>query len=185
MNIIFESTDAMGKDTQIALLERELEKRGKAVHILHYSNIRLDSNSQIETASKIRYREMFNVMKNITDPNVFIFNRAHLGETVYSPLYRNYNGDYVFDYEKEYLNQQHPKTFLIVFTDDVDNVIARDIARNDGKSFTLDKDKKQKEIELFEQAYEKSSLCKKLVKLNNRTPEQIFNEDIKPFIFGE
>lgn len=185
MNIIFESTDAMGKDTQIQLLEKELEQRGKAVHILHYSNIKLNNNSQIEVASKIRYREMFNIMKNINDPNIVIFNRAHLGETVYSPLYRGYNGDYVFEYEKEYILKQHPQTYLIVFTDDVDKVIARDLARNDGKSFSLDRDMKEKEIKAFERAYKMSSLYKKLVNLNGRKPEQIFEEDIKPFIFGE
>ena len=35
-----------------------------------------------------------------TDINL-IFNRSHLGETVYSPLYRGYSGDYVFDIEKK------------------------------------------------------------------------------------
>ena len=36
MNIIIEGADALGKDTQISFIEKEFEKRSKAVHIVHY-----------------------------------------------------------------------------------------------------------------------------------------------------
>ena len=35
-------------------------------------------------------------LKDDLDINL-IFNRSHLGESVYSPLYRGYSGDFVFD----------------------------------------------------------------------------------------
>ena len=71
-------TDALGKDTQIALIEKEFEKRSKAVHIVHYSNIKLDTNDAIKVASQIRYREMFNLMSSVPENNVLIFNRCTL-----------------------------------------------------------------------------------------------------------
>lgn len=174
----------MGKGTQIAFIEKEFEKRNKAVHIVHYSNIKLDTNEDIKLASQIRYREMFRLMSVLPNENVLIFDRAHLGETVYSPIYRKYSGDFVFDYEKDYVNHNNPVTKLIVFTDTPEAVIERDKKRGDGLSFSLDVEKKREEIAAFERAYEMSSLDKKLIHLNGRTPEQIWEEDVYPFIFG-
>lgn len=183
MNIIIEGADALGKDTQIALIEKEFEKRSKAVHIVHYSNIKLDSNDDIKIASQIRYREMFKLMSVVPNENVLILNRSHIGEAVYSPMYRNYNGDFVFDFEKDYVNHNNPVTKLIVFTDTPEAVIERDKKRGDGLSFSLDVDKKRQEIEAFERAYNMSCLDKKLIHLNGRTPEEIWEEDVYPFIF--
>ena len=184
MNIIVCGADALGKSTQIALIEKEWEKRNKAVHIIHYSNIKLDTNDAIKVASQIRYREMFKLMSVVPENNVLIFDRAHLGETVYSPIYRNYSGDFVFDFEKDYVKCEHPETKLIVFTDTPEAVIERDKKRGDGLSFSLDIDKKKQELEAFERAYTMSVLDKKLIYLNGRTPEQIWKEDVYPFIFG-
>lgn len=178
--------DAMGKSTQIQLIENELERRHKAVHIVHYSNIKFTKdNKEIENASALRYREMFNLMKKTDDTNVIIFDRAHLGETVYSPLYRGYTGDFVFQFEKDFIEGEHPETKLILFTDTVENVIARDKARGDGLSFTLDPEKKADELKAFDMAFENSWLDKKRISLNGRTPEEIYEQDVFPFIFGD
>lgn len=184
MNIIIEGTDALGKDTQISFIEKEFEKRGKAVHIIHYSNIKLDTNEDIKIASQIRYREMFNLISDVPENNVLILNRSHIGEAVYSPIYRKYNGDYVFHFEKEFVDRDASNTKLIVFTDTPEAVIERDKKRGDGLSFSLDLDKKKQELEAFERAYEMSSLNKKLIHLNGRSPEEIWEQDVKPFIFG-
>ena len=55
MNIVIEGCDAMGKGTQIALIEKEFEKLAAAVHIIHYSNIKLE---KLEGALKIIAREL-------------------------------------------------------------------------------------------------------------------------------
>lgn len=184
MNVIVCGADALGKSTQISFIEKEFEKDHKAVHIIHYSNIKLDTVEEIEQASKIRYREMFNLMSNVPENNILIFDRAHLGESVYSPIYRKYNGDYVFHFEKEFVDRDSSNTKLIVFTDTPEAVIERDKKRGDGLSFSLDLDKKKQELEAFERAYEMSSLNKKLIHLNGRSPEEIWEQDVKPFIFG-
>ena len=185
MNIIVEGCDCTGKDTQIKFIETEFERLKKAVHIFHYSNITLDSNKNIENASKIRYREMFNLLNKSDDLNVFIMNRSHLGEAVYSPIYRGYSGDYVFDYEKDFMIKEHQNTKLILLIDDPEKIIERDKARGDNNSFSLDIDKKKTEIVLFERAFDKSFLDKKMIHLNGRTAEDIYENEIKPFIFNK
>lgn len=184
MNILIEGVDCVGKDTQIRFLETEFEKLGKVVHIIHYSNIKLENNENIEIASKLRYREMFNLLNKSDDLNIFIFNRSHLGEMIYGPIYRNYSGNYVLDFEKDFMKNEHQDTKLILFTDDAEAIIKRDKERNDGQSFSLDPEIKKKEIELFDNAFEKSILNKKRIKLEGRDAEQIWGEEVKPFIFS-
>ena len=67
--------------------------------------------------------------------------------------------------------------FIIDESDDIafGSVIERDKKRGDGLSFSLDVDKKRQEIEAFERAYNMSCLDKKLIHLNGRTPEEIWD----------
>lgn len=181
-------TDALGKDTQIQKIKDESEKRGISVHILHYSNIKVfgNDNKKIREASYKQFRDMFKLINFAAseDSMNLILNRAHLGECVYSPLYRNYNGDFVFEEEKTFIWQDNLKRIkLILFTDDVEAIIKRDKERNDGLSFSLDPEMKKKELELFDKAFEKSILNKKRIELKGRDAEQIWNEEVKTFIF--
>lgn len=181
-------TDALGKDTQIQKIKDESERRGISAHILHYSNIKVfgNDNKKIREASYKQFRDMFKLINFAAseDSMNLILNRAHLGECVYSPLYRNYNGDFVFEEEKTFIWQDNLKRIkLILFTDDVEAIIKRDKERNDGQSFSLDPEMKKKELELFDKAFEKSILNKKRIELKGRDAEQIWNEEVKTFIF--
>lgn len=61
-----------------------------------------------------------NMMKLIVGGDSrLIFDRAHLGEFVYSPLYRNYSGEYVFDLERTYGLQQRGDVRLILLAEDL------------------------------------------------------------------
>lgn len=185
MNVLIEGCDCLGKDTQINFIEKEFEKRNQVVHIIHYSNIKLDTNEAIKKASELRYREMFNLLNSVKYPNNLVLNRSHIGESTYSPIYRSYSGDFVFDFEKDFVNKDHQPTKLIVFTDDAEKCLERDKKRNDGKSFSLELEKRKQEIKAFERAYEMSVLDKKLIHLKGRTPEEIWEQDVKPFIFED
>lgn len=181
-------TDALGKDTQIQKIKDESERRGISAHILHYSNIKVfgNDNKKIREASYKQFRDMFKLINFAAseDSMNLILNRAHLGECVYSPLYRNYNGDFVFEEEKTFIWQDNLKRIkLILFTDDVEAIIKRDKERNDGLSFSLDPEMKKKELDLFDKAFEKSILNKKRIELKGRDAEQIWNEEVKTFIF--
>jgi len=188
MTIAIEGVDALGKSTQIQKIKEEFEKRGISVHILHYSNIKAfgNDNQKIREASYKQYRDMLKLANYAAseDSMVLILDRSHIGEAVYSPLYRDYNGDFVFEEEKTFIWQDNLKRIkLILFTDDAEAIIKRDKERNDGQSFSLDPEMKKKELDLFDKAFEKSILNKKRIELKGRDAEQIWNEEVKPFIF--
>lgn len=188
MTIIAEGVDALGKSTQIQKIKEEFEKQGVSVHILHYSNIKAfgNDNKKIREASYKQYRDMLKLANYAAseDSMALILDRSHIGEAVYSPLYRDYNGDFVFEEEKTFLWQDNLKRIkLILFTDKAEAIIKRDKERNDGQSFSLDPEMKKKELELFDKAFEKSILNKKRIELKGRDAEQIWNEEVKTFIF--
>lgn len=183
--ILVEGCDAMGKGTQIEKIKSFYEKKGFPVHIIHYSNVKgLSSSKEIKKYSEALYKDMFELCKETNGDRVLILDRAHLGEYVYSPMYRDYDGSYVFDLEKDLLGFEWAKVKLMLFTDDVKAVLKRDKDRNDGKSFTLDPEKKAEELEMFNKAFELSSLKKHKIELKGRTPDEIFEEDVKPFLLG-
>jgi len=176
MVYIFEGVDNVGKGTQIQKLKRHLEEKGELVHILHYSNIKGDN---IEERSKQYYYEMFNLIKFATFNKInLILDRAHGGETVYSPIYRNYSGDYIYDIEQNFGNRILQNITLFVFTDDPENLIDRE----DGQSFSTEFEKKRDEIVKFIDFFEKSKIKNKaLINIQDMDIEQVFNK-MKEFI---
>ncbi len=194
MVVIFDSVDAIGKDTQIERLVQLAHKKGIITHILHYSNIKgLDDNksnlrgpSSIHDFSKVRdlsveqYQSIFTFMRDVAIPSkdLFIYNRAHLSEYVYSPMYRNYDGYYVFALEKTILaDKLSDNIYLFSFIDDPKKIIERDIARGDGQSFSLDFDKKQEELNRFKEAFNLSGISKKyLIDIENKTIDDVANK---------
>jgi len=171
MIIICEGPDNVGKGTQIIKIKRHLEEQGKLVHVLHYSNIKGDN---IEQRSHQYYWEMFDFIKfSIFNNRSLILDRAHGGETVYSPIYRNYSGDYVYELESKFGNTILSNCLLIVFTANPETLIQRD----DGLSFTVELMKKQKEIDLFKLFYEKSHIKNKCyIDITGKNPDEVFEE---------
>jgi thymidylate kinase len=188
MVVIFDSVDAIGKDTQIEKLVQEAHKRGIITHILHYSNIKgLKDNNAVRDLSVKQYQSIFTFMKDVAIPSkdLFIYNRAHLSEYVYSPMYRNYDGYYVFALEKTILKDSLSKDiYLFSFTDNPEKIIERDKERGDGQSFSLDLDKKKQELDMFKEAYNLSSIYRKnLINIENKSIDDVADE-INQTVFG-
>ena len=104
--IIIEGTDNVGKDTQQDLIIKNMSNH--VFHKLHYSSLPFKDDKDKHAAySKDLYETMFQLMiksksaetEDDLDINI-IFNRSHLGESIYSPLYRGYSGDYFFSISK-------------------------------------------------------------------------------------
>jgi hypothetical protein len=114
-----------------------------------------------------------------------IFDRFHLGEAVYSPMYRGYSGDYVFELEKKFmLDFGGPSSGLfarrvclvLLVADNVDN-----LAPDDGLSH--DPDQKDLEQSMFVDCFRRSRIPNKVqIQVNEtvsgamRKPMDIFNE---------
>tara|TARA_R110000868_G_C10973188_1_gene771459 strand:+ start:13100 stop:13681 length:582 start_codon:yes stop_codon:yes gene_type:complete len=105
-----------------------------------------------------------------------IFDRGHLGECVYAPLYRKYSGDYVFDIEAKVPEGTHVKLILLTTSN-------FDICVDDGESFNFDN--KEAEQQLFINAFNRSELPKVMVDVYDpktgtfKTPEAILNEVLR------
>lgn len=166
MFIIIEGPDRVGKDTLIKSIKNYYNN--VIFQTLHFSNVKHSTKEDTILYNEKLYKNMFDIMLYIMLYNIsqnenfgIICNRSHLGEMVYGPLYRGYSGDYVLRIERLYkifLNLWQ-KLALVVLIDKPENLIARD----DGQSFTADLALKQKEIDLFKQAYERTSIKNKLL----------------------
>jgi thymidylate kinase len=88
-----------------------------------------------------------------------IFDRWHLGEAVYSPMYRFYNGDYVFDLEKNACVDLNPNIRLILLTEDFQ--IARHFV-DDGESLGA-VEQREEEQDRFLVAFHKSNIVDKRI----------------------
>ena len=171
--VIFEGLDRCGKDTQIGLLQKKFYP--EIWHTFHYSKIPFDEIPQHKEYSKALYEDMFSMMvDNSNHSRNLIFNRSHLGESVYAPLYRGYGGDYIFDIEKKFTESGtlDKSLYLITLVNDPEILIKRD----DGDGFTKDAAGIQVEKEKFERAHRKTSIKNKLlINCGIMTPNEIAN----------
>lgn len=87
-----------------------------------------------------------------------IFDRWHLGEAVYSPMYRLYNGDYVFDFERNH-NLDAGDIRLILLTEDFS--VSRHFV-DDGQSLGTINDREE-EQDRFVAAFNRSIIRDKRI----------------------
>lgn len=151
MRIVVEGLDRVGKSLLITNIIKSIGYH----HVLHYgkpiqSPIYNNSLEEYQTQSFI---QGFELLINNTD---IIFDRFILGEYVYSPRYRDYNGDYVFEYEKKYKINNYDDIFLILLTCSDTSIMVDD---DDSHDFS----KKDEEQLDFIKAYEKSIITHKLM----------------------
>jgi hypothetical protein len=100
---LIEGIDGVGKNK---LIDRLLDRLGYHL-VIHYerpSSLAFYAGSGRSAAERLfqeaSFRTLFQILQH-GEVRV-IANRAHLGEVVYAPLYRNYPGDYVFELERQF-----------------------------------------------------------------------------------
>lgn len=118
-------------------------------------------------------------------PETMIWNRSHLGEYVYSQMFRGGNPEVLknmlLEYERGFVSHN---VYLITLTADPDFFNSR---KSDGHELSKTLEQKTKELELFREAHEFSLISNKhLIKVDNsdnddglfifRTKEDILNE---------
>lgn len=103
-----------------------------------------------------QYYTFLNSMKLANSGARLIFDRWHLGEAVYAPLYRGYPGDYVFDLEARYQVADQNMVRLILLVEDF--TISKHFV-SDGGSF--DDSKREAEQQMFIDAFNKSTITDK------------------------
>lgn len=176
MVIILTGLDNVGKTTQTAKLQQILTD--KPLHQIHYTALKgFDDKSELINYTSKMYTQMFSMTKLFNDKAHFIIDRFHIDEAVYAPMYRSYSGDYVFEIEDMFNKTEFwNDVYLITFIDSIDNVIKRD----DGLSHSIDPKLKQKEIEGFIKAHDKSSIKNKyLMDIEGKDIDTVFKEICK------
>ena len=130
MKIVLDGIDNVGKSTIV-----------KALRHLNPTAFYHHASAMEKTIAKDFYRGYFSILNADCD---FIFDRGHLGEYVYSPLYRDYDGSYVFDMELG-LDDKDIKLVLLYSSN-------LEIIKDDGLSFNYEnRSYEQKQfIEAFE-----------------------------------
>lgn len=162
--IIFEGLDRCLKDTLIQKVKDFLPPS----HILHYSKPPKTKNQEVyqrDSFYQMFKLIAFNALFLPENKATLILNRSHIGEFVYSPIYREYDGSYVFDLEKKDLDVLQ-SVYLITL---VDSNLSAYLKRDDGNSFSSSNEEKiQMEIDRFKEASSKSYIPNKLlIDLNN------------------
>jgi thymidylate kinase len=173
--IIIEGMDRCGKDTQIALIQKKF--KNETFHVFHYAKVPFASSEEHISYNNRLYRDMFVMMfENLGFHRNFIFNRSHLGESVYSPRYRGYDGDYVFDIEKDYVDPMKDQLVMIVLVN-TPEILSK---REDGNSLADKTEDVVYEREAFIRGYEKSKISnKKLIECGTKSINEIHNEIIE------
>lgn len=179
MIYIIEGMDNCLKDTLIQLLRSHLTPQ---TQILKFSSPP-ENISAPENWQKRHFKDMFDLITlslNNSTRNI-ILNRAHLGEYVYSPIYRGYEGGWIFDLEQSFLKSanKHLQMIRLFVLFDSDNVQLK--KREDGKSLSgSDSKNMDRERQRFIKAFEKSKIpSKRIFNLSDFTIKGGYGEQVK------
>lgn len=171
MKFLIDGIDRLGKSTLVKNLQEELgyhlvvhydkpkDLRNHRLYNVDGKLAELSKEASLKIYQEQTNKYMFELMKS---PVPIIFDRTHLGEMVYAPLYRNYQGDYVFDEELSFIFQRPKNKDVLLILLTTSNF---EILKDDGQSFNWDK--KALEQELFKSAFNKSSLPKLRIDVHN------------------
>lgn len=175
--IIIEGLDRLGKDTLI----NSIKHAHGFYQVIHYSKPTMlecytnkDGNDPIETKrealfayQEASFHNLFRLLRDAKSSRL-IFNRAHLGEAVYSNMYRGYDGNYVFAMEDAYKIADAPETRMILL---IENFKISKHFIDDNESLGP-VEKREEEQELFIGAFHRSRIKdKKLVCVTSSTGE--------------
>ena len=173
---IVEAVDGLGKTTLIQGI-----KNVKGYYpIMHYQKPELleiyqEANSIISPLYEYQYATFVSMMQLIESKIPMIFDRSHIGEYIYAPMYRNYDGKYIFELEKQYnmANQYHTKLILLT-TSNWEYII------DDGKchDFTKRVEEQQRFIEAFDKSILPNKIKIDIAKPNGdrKTVEELLEE---------
>jgi hypothetical protein len=170
---IIEGIDRIGKGTVISEIKRQQGFKFTQHFVKpEILNCYAGADDPLKMYQNESFYEGFSLLAQCEIP--FIFDRFHLGEIVYSPRYRNYSGNYVYDIERNYEvnGWGHVKLILLTTSD-------FSILTDDGESF--DFTRKEEEQNAFIEAINNSLFLNKQVIdviSNNirKTPFEIYTE---------
>lgn len=179
--LIIEGPDRCGKNTLI----KNLTSQAENYVVRHFGSAKGESNFekrdfQFQFFKKefalAGSRNLFEMPDKERYPrDIWIWNRAHLGEFVYGKMYREtHPEEWVMQMEKLFGMDIDPSIYLLLLTADPEFLCRND----DGQSFSNDVDKKKSELYQFDVAFDQSRIMNKM-KLNvTNGGESYLDQDI-------
>ena len=169
MILIIEGMDNCGKSTLIKNLRKEYFSKTKT--LVHHST----SPPKVEDPNLWElehYELMFKKAEELdSDGWDIIFDRFHLGATVYGKKYRNMDPNEIFK-----IDSCHTDTVTIVLTDTYEGIMSRD----DGDSIEQSKEEYEETRESFVQAYSQSkSRNRKLINISEIGIDKLYDTVIQ------
>lgn len=158
MNYVVMGIDRIGKDT---FIENNFPGH-KKIHLT-----KPPEGVDPLVFSKTEYRDYFcNLAKN----DNLVYNRGHIDEFVYAPMYRKYPTEWLAEMEEEFRQPAANTVFILLYTDSFDMMV------DDGLSH--DFNRKEEEQELFHRYFDGSRMINKVkIKVNDgkeyRSPDLI------------
>jgi thymidylate kinase len=173
---IIEGLDRLGKSTLIENIQRE-SGFYQTVHMSKPKKLPFYERQTVVPPKLVEnnevlfmyQRDSFITMFNLIHSDAhLIFDRAHLGEAVYAPLYRGYSGDYVFELERAMNVNDAEGVRLILLTEDFKT--SKHFV-DDGESFDITK--REQEQQMFLNAVSRSRFKdKKIICVTDTTTGQ-------------
>jgi thymidylate kinase len=153
--ILLEGVDRTGKSS---LIQGILNTQGY-YQVMHFEKPKkLDYYTEGNPLFMYQLESFENAMILANSGARIIYDRAHLGEYVYS-RHRGYSGEYVFDLEKDHKIDQHPSLSLILLIEDFG--ISKHF-NDDGKSLGPVDERELEQI-MFIEAFFKSCIQDKKI----------------------
>jgi thymidylate kinase len=169
---VIEGVDGCGKSTLIRNLKKYFGSDVPVV--IHSGKPPANLRTKLELFDyQQKYFEnlLLEVIPRLVDYWPVILDRAHIGETVYAPIYRGYYPAYIWNLEREYQKKVKNSHFILLKTNDFD-------LRNDGNNF--DYHKLEEEQNKFIEHFENFKYSKKMVTVRSlgsfKEPEEILDE---------
>jgi thymidylate kinase len=166
--IICEGTDVIGKNTLIEGICDHYEYDNIMVRHFAKPPKDLDGKEALDFQMLTFICEN-NLLKHISErdkeiysyhESIVIYNRSYLGEYVYGQMFRNISKEElekkITNFEEYFISNYDPK--LVMLTADPSFCLERE----DGHSFSQTLEQKTREIELFDEVYDLSSIKDKL-----------------------
>jgi hypothetical protein len=163
-HLIIEGCDRTGKDSLI----KNLMKYCQNMVITHFSTPEGNTDEEKRKFQEISFEREFQkatfLIKNFDSPrktkmNLLVWNRAHLGEFVYGNLYRKTQPEeWVMNLEEKYNYDSKDEVYLLFLTASPSFLASKD----DGNSFSSSATDREKENQLFKQAFHESKIKNKL-----------------------
>ena len=150
-SIIIEGIDRLGKSTLVDGIVNQLGYHTK-IHLGKPEVLDIYKDLLVDPLKLYQQKTFHNMFKMIDSGADLIFDRGHLGEHVYAPLYRKYDTSYIYGLEK---NCTGNVTLILLVTNNFD------ICIDDGDSFNFNN--KKTEQSRFIDAYWASTIQNKHV----------------------